>query len=68
MKGLKKNILILSGLLLAIASAIYGLVIHPQQIKIETLSSDINSLVRLVEAATAEQRQVIMLEKTLALY
>lgn len=68
MKGLKKNIIILSGTVLAIASAIYGIVIHPQQIKVETLSNDINNLVRMVEAATAEQRQVMVLEKKLTVY
>ncbi|KAA3618023.1 MAG: hypothetical protein DWQ05_08225 [Calditrichaeota bacterium] len=68
MKGAKKNILILCGSLLAIASAMYGLLIHPQQIKIETLSTDINHLVRMVEAATAEQKEVVTLEYKLKSY
>ncbi|MCA9731643.1 MAG: type 4a pilus biogenesis protein PilO [Deferribacteres bacterium] len=68
MKGAKKNILIFSGSMLAILSVMYGLLIYPQKVNVDTLTMDIGRMVRMVEAATAEQRQVITLEQQLKTY
>ena len=67
-KEATKTLLILTGSVLAISAAIYSLMIYPQKAHIETLSQDITQLVRMVESATAEQRQLLSLEHKVKQY
>lgn len=63
-KTAKKNLIIMAGVIVAVGAAWYGLIINPQQVRIETLSADISRLVRMIESATVEQKQITVLEKS----
>ncbi len=57
MKNAKRNILIFSGVLFSISASWYAWLIQPNQVRLETLQNQINTVFQQVEAATAQLQQ-----------
>ncbi len=66
MKNAKRNILIFTGVLISLSAAWYAWLIQPNQVRLETLENQINTVFRQVEAATAQLQQFEALRRQIS--